>query len=129
MAHYTTQEERTMSKTIDIPKAWWNNFTDELICDDATDPNTEDECLRQVWLILNAPAIKELKHGRRVEATPEMLEALHDQAKWYAYYWGDALADSAWDSDERLGWIAKGRSSAALQRKVKAMMAEIGEEA
>ena len=115
-----------MSKTIDIPKAWWNNFTDEPICDDATDPNVEDECLRQVWLILNTPAVKELKNSRRVEATPEMLEALLAQTKWYAYYWGDAMADSAWDSDERLGWIAKGRSSAALHRKVKAMSVETG---
>lgn len=113
-----------MPVTVDIPRSWWSRFTAEGICDDAT-YESDDETLYLTAMLLDdrfTRVVKVTKSVRRVSMLEPVLECLLQHAEWYSYYWGEAMAQEAYDSGERLGYISAGRSSAAFAERLRALI-------
>jgi hypothetical protein len=107
---------------IEIPRRWWELFMMEPIIDDAENPNTTDDNLIQIKRIIDTPAVSQTKKVRRILADYDMVECLYDNADWYAYYWGEALASEEWDFGPRGAWQARGRASRQFARQLKSIM-------
>jgi len=127
----TTQTPNTNPQTIviEIPRRWWELFMMEPIIDDAQNPNTTDENLIQIKRIIDTPALSQTKKVRRIEADYDMVECLYDNADWYAYYWGEALANEEWEFGPRGAWISRGRASRQFARRLKVIMRDCFEDA
>lgn len=113
-----------------IPTGWWRSFEDEPICEDALshDPATHapDPLLEQTQkILLEAATAHKTKSYRVLELDPLELQAMIAHAEWYAYYWGDVLANEADDIADRGAWGSRGRSSRTLERRLRQVEQEL----
>jgi len=116
--------DMTSTYKIRVKNSWWDNFLGETIAEEAegvrrggtsTDP----------LIVATAELIEHIEtKGNRtkksigVELDARLMTVLYSQAQWFAYYWGEAMVQDAYDNGERISYASKGRSSKALVAKL-----------
>ena len=110
--------ENNSTYKIEIPKSWWDHFTNEAICEDA-EIGSDDWILDATGQLLEMKPYAETQKVWRYEVTEQQLRTLHHHADWYAWFWKEECA--SW-GDDTLMWHAWARGSRAFANKLASIM-------